>query len=64
MWKRLFSIGLVVVVLSYAGHSLALTGVVNACPADADADKVKASVAKRGTGPKAKVTVKLKTKQS
>ena len=62
MWKRLFSIGLVVVVLSYADHSLALTGVVNACPGDADADKVKASVAKRGTGPKAKVTVKLKDK--
>lgn len=57
MLKRLFSIGLVVL-LFHAGNSL-LVHVARA-QSDAASDKVKAEVAKRGTGPKAKVTVKLK----
>lgn len=54
MLKRLFSIGLVVLLI-HAGNSLLI-----AAQGDASTDKVKATVAKRGTGPKAKVTVKLK----
>lgn len=59
MFKRLFSIGLVVL-LFHAGNSLLIHDVARANQNDAAADKVKATVAKRGTGPKAKVTVKLK----
>jgi hypothetical protein len=57
MLKRLFSIGLVVLVF-YAGNSLFIHA--QATQNDPATDKVKAEVAKRGTGPKAKVTVKLK----
>ena len=57
MLKRLFSIGLVVL-LFHAGNSLLIND-ARANQNDAS-DKVKADVAKRGTGPKAKVTVKLK----
>jgi hypothetical protein len=59
MFKRLFSIGLVVL-LFHAGNSLLIQDVARANQNDAAADKVKAAVAKRGTGPKAKVSVKLK----
>lgn len=59
MLKRLFSIGLVVL-LFHAGNSLLIHDVAQANQSDAASDKVKAAVAKRGTGPKAKVTVKLK----
>lgn len=59
MFKRLFSIGLVVL-LFHAGNSLLIHDVARANQNDAASDKVKAAVAKRGTGPKAKVTVKLK----
>lgn len=58
MLKRLFSIGLVVL-LFHAGNSLLIHD-ASANQNDAASDKVKANVAKRGTGPKAKVTVKLK----
>ena len=58
MLKRLFSIGLVVL-LFHAGNSLLIHDIARA-QSDAVSDKVKAEVAKRGTGPKAKVTVKLK----
>ena len=58
MLKRLFSIGLVVL-LFHAGNSLLIHDVVRA-QSDPASDKVKAEVGKRGTGPKAKVTVKLK----
>ena len=58
MLKRLFSISLVVL-LFHAGNSLLIHDVARA-QSDAASDKVKAEVAKRGTGPKAKVTVKLK----
>ena len=58
MLKRLFSIGLVLL-LFHAGNSLLIHDVARA-QSDVAADKVKAEVAKRGTGPKAKVTVKLK----
>lgn len=58
MLKKLFSIGLVVL-LFHAGNSLLIHD-ARANQSDASSDKVKASVAKRGTGPKAKVTVKLK----
>ena len=58
MWKRLFSIGLVVLLIQ-AGTSLLAPDVARA-QSDASTDKVKAAVARRGTGPKAKVTVKLK----
>lgn len=54
MLKRLFSITLVVLLI-HAGNSLLI-----AAQGDASTDKIKATVAKRGTGPKAKVTVKLK----
>lgn len=60
MLKRLFSIGLVVL-LFHAGNSLLIHDVARA-QSDAASDKVKAEVAKRGTGTKAKVTVKLKDK--
>lgn len=56
MFKRLFSIGLVVLLI-HAGNSLLIA---NAGQGDASTDKVKATVVGRGTGPKAKVTVKLK----
>ena len=59
MFKRLFSIGLVVL-LFHAGNSLLIHDIARAGQGDAASDKVKAEVAKRGTGPKAKVTVKLK----
>ena len=58
MLKRLFSIGLVVL-LFHAGNSLLIHD-ARANQNDAASNKVKANVAKRGTGPKAKVTVKLK----
>lgn len=57
MLKRLFSIGLVVLVF-YTGNSLFIHA--QATQNDRASDKVKAEVAKRGTGSKAKVTVKLK----
>jgi hypothetical protein len=50
-----------VVLLFHAGNSLLIHDVARA-QSDAASDKVKAEVAKRGTGPKAKVTVKLKDK--
>lgn len=59
MLKRLFSIGLVAL-LFHAGNSLLINDVAWAYQNDVALDKVKAAVAKRGTGPKAKVTVKLK----
>ena len=58
MLKRLFSIGLVVL-LFHAGNSLLIHDAL-ASQSDAASDKVKTAVAKRGTGPHAKVTVKLK----
>ena len=58
MLKRLFSIGLVVL-LFHAGNSLLIQD-ARANQNDAASNKVKADVAKRGTGPKAKVSVKLK----
>jgi hypothetical protein len=58
MLKKLFSIGLVVL-LFHAGNSLLIND-ARANQNDAASDKVKVAVAKRGTGPKAKVTVKLK----
>jgi hypothetical protein len=61
MLKKLFSIGLVVL-LFHAGNSLFIHDLVRASQTDPASEKVKASVAKRGTGPKAKVTVKLKDK--
>lgn len=61
MLKRLFSIGLVVL-LFHAGNSLLVRDIVKAGQGDAASEKVKADVAKRGTGPKAKVNVKLKDK--
>jgi hypothetical protein len=61
MLKRLFSISLAVL-LFHAGNSLLIHDVALAYQGDAAAEKVKAAVAKRGTGPKAKVTVKLKDK--
>ena len=59
MLKRLFSIGLVVL-LFHAGNSLLINDVAWAYQNDVALAKVKAAVAKHGTGPKAKVTVKLK----
>ncbi len=61
MLKRLFSIGLAVL-LFHAGNSLLLNDIVKAGQGDAASQKVKTDVAKRGTGPKAKVNVKLKDK--
>ena len=60
MWKKLFSLALVML-LCHAGNAL-LVGNASAGQGGTVDDKVKASVAKRGTGPKAKVTVKLKDK--
>jgi len=59
MLKRLFSIGLVILVI-YAGNSLLVPTIATAWQGDVAAEKVIADVAKRGTGPKAKVNVKLK----
>lgn len=61
MLKKLFTIGLAVL-LFHAGNSLFIHDIVRASQTDPAAEKVKAAVAKRGTGPKAKVTVKLKDK--
>src|ERR1043166_9978031 len=61
MWRRLFSIALAVLIF-HAGNSLLIHDVALANQTDANAEKVRAAVAKRGTGPKAKVTVKLKDK--
>lgn len=61
MLQRLFTITLVVL-LFHAVNSPIRLNVANASQPDAAAEKVKASVAKRGTGPKAKVNVKLKDK--
>ena len=58
MWRKLFSLALVVL-LCHAGNALLVRN-VRACQGGAVDDKVKASVTRRGTGPKAKVTVKLK----
>ena len=58
MWKKLFSLALVVL-LCHAGEALLVRN-VRACQGGTVEDKVKAFVAKRGTGPSAKVTVKLK----
>lgn len=60
MLKRLFSFALVVLLVFVASESLILHDVARAGQSDPAAQKVKADVAKRGTGPKAKVTVKLK----
>ena len=60
MWKKLFSLALVML-LCHAGNALLVRNVSAGQGGTVD-DKVKASVAKRGTGPKAKVTVKLKDK--
>jgi len=60
MLKKLFSIGLVVL-LFHAGNSLFIHDLARA-QSDPAAEKIKAAVAKHGTGPKAKVTVKLKDK--
>lgn len=59
MCKKLFSLALVVL-LCHGGDAL-LGRNVSGQGGTVD-DKIKASVAKRGTGPKAKVTVKLKDK--
>lgn len=62
MWKKLLSLALVVV-LCHTGAALLVRNVMGApCQGGTAGDKVKASVAKRGTGPKAKVNVKLKDK--
>lgn len=61
MWRKLFSIVLVVL-LFHAGNSCLIHDVARANQSDAASNKAKAAVAKRGTGPKAKVTVKLKDK--
>ena len=57
MWRKLFSLALVVLVC-HAGDVLLVRSV--RCQGTTVEDKVKTFVAKRGTGPKAKVTVKLK----
>ena len=61
MPKKLFSIALAVL-LFHAGNTLFIHNVVRASQSDPAAEKVKSAVAKRGTGPKAKVNVKLKDK--
>ena len=61
MFKRLFSIGLAVL-LFHAANSVLMLDVVRANQNDQATETVRAAVAKRGTGPKAKVTVKLKDK--
>lgn len=60
MWKKLFSLVLVVL-LCHAVDAVFVRN-VRAGQGGTVEDKVKTSVAKRGTGPKAKVTVKLKDK--
>jgi hypothetical protein len=60
MWKKLFSLALMVL-LCHASDALLVRNVRAGQGGTLD-DKVKTSVAKRGTGPKAKVTVKLKDK--
>ena len=60
MLKKLFSFALVVLLVFVASESLIFHDVARAGQSDRVAQKVKADVAKRGTGPKAKVTVKLK----
>ena len=60
MWKKLFSLALVML-LCHAGDGLLVRN-VGAGQGGTVEDKVKAEVAKRGTGTKAKVTVKLKDK--
>jgi hypothetical protein len=60
MLKKLFSFALVVLLVFVASESLIFHDVAGAGQSDRAAQKVKADVAKRGTGPKAKVTVKLK----
>jgi len=60
MLKKLFSFALVVLLVFVASESLIFHDVARAGQSDRAAQKVKAEVAKRGTGPKAKVTVKLK----
>ena len=60
MWKKLFSLALVML-LCHAGDGLLVRN-VGAGQGGTVEDKVKAEVAKRGTGRKAKVTVKLKDK--
>ena len=57
MWRKLFSLALVVLLCHVADAMLVRN--VTAQNGTVD-DKVKTFVAKRGTGPKAKVTVKLK----
>lgn len=59
MWKKFFSLALVVL-LCHAGDALLVRNVRAACQGTTVEDKVKTFVTKRGTGPKAKVTVKLK----
>lgn len=60
MLKRLLSIGLVVLLL-LAGDLLFVPGSANGSQGESPAvEKIKAAIAKRGTGPKAKVAVKLK----
>jgi hypothetical protein len=59
MWRKLFSLALVVL-MCHAADALLVRN-VRAQGGTVD-DKVKTFVAKRGTGPKAKVTVKLKDK--
>ena len=61
MLKKLFSIALALLFF-HAGNSLFIHDIVRASQNDPATEKVKAAVAKRGTGPKAKVTVKLKDK--
>jgi len=60
MLKRLISFALVVLLVFVASESLIFHDVARAGQSDPLAQRVKADVAKRGTGPKAKVTVKLK----
>ena len=60
MLKKLFSVALVML-LCHAGDGLLVRN-VGAGQGGTVEDKVKAEVAKRGTGRKAKVTVKLKDK--
>lgn len=61
MLKRLFAIGLAVVFF-HAGNSLLLPDLAHAQQTPVDVEKIKTFVAARGTGPKAKITVKLKDK--
>lgn len=58
MWKKLFSIALVALLL-HASDSLFIRN-AGAWQGDRSSEKVKTFVVRRGTGPKAKVTVKLR----